>query len=393
MRRLQLHERFPRRFGVATLLALMLTAPLPQAAGAAGNGFEVLAHMNTTTGILPWGALALAPDGRLHGTAVESGARNNGTVFRISTSGKLTVQHAFTRKGPPGYAPYTGLILANDGNFYGVNSNGGALLAGTVFKMTPGGDITPVHAFDRDVESGDPTTALVQASDGDLYGTTYYAPNRTCCGTAFRLSLAGTFETLHVFDLEDGNYPGSLVEGPDGNLYGTTWAGGAHGAGTVFRLSRAGALTVLHDFGATPSDGAMAGAGLLLGADGNFYGVTASGGKKGNGTAFRMTPAGDLVVLHSFAGSPDGGSQPQSALIQARNGSFYGTTRAGGPEGNGTVFRMQADGKVTTLHEFAGFDGWQPSGSLVQADDDMLYGTTAKGGDADDGVVYRIKAK
>ena len=130
----------------------------------------------------------------------------------------------------------------------------------------------------------------------------------------------------------------------------------------------------------------------MQGSDGNFYGTTSAGGTYGIGTVFRITPSGALTTLHSFTGSD--GANPEAALVQSADGSFYGTTNAGGPSGHGngygTVFRITPTGVLTTIHSFAGSDGFSPQASLIQGSDGNLYGTTSAGGDKGIGTVFKI---
>jgi len=193
---------------------------------------------------------------------------------------------------------------------------------------------------------------LVQATDGNFYGTTSeggaFANDQ---GTVFKITPSGTLTTLHTFDyvrdFANGAYPvAGLVQGTDGNFYGTTRDGGngnqeVGGNGTIFKISPSGSFTILHRFNFT--DGAEPVAGVIQATDGNFYGTTKSGGTNGFGTVFKITPSGTLTTLYSF-GSQSGcteGYFPVAGLVQDTNGNFYGTT-AGGPcqQSNGTVFRL-----------------------------------------------------
>ncbi|HEU4592915.1 MAG TPA: choice-of-anchor tandem repeat GloVer-containing protein, partial [Steroidobacteraceae bacterium] len=207
---------------------------------------------------------------------------------------------------------------------------------------------------------------------------------------------------------------GPLIQGQDGALYGVTSNGGAHGGGgTVFRITLEGVYDVLHSFGGSPTDGIVPMGGLVQGSDGDFYGVTASGGanhclqipQDGSncGTVFKVTPAGDTTILHSFGSSPGDGITPTASLTQANDGNFYGTTVSGGandcgaaPNSCGTVFRVTPEGITTTLHSFGtGFmpgllpmDGIAPQSALAQGPDGALYGTTASGGNGRCGFEY-----
>ncbi len=193
---------------------------------------------------------------------------------------------------------------------------------------------------------------LVQASDGDFYGTTYGGGTYVYYGTVFKITSKGVLTTLHSFDSSDGASPnGGLVQGRDGNFYGTTMSFGAHNWGTAFEITAAGKFTTLYNFCSEVNcaDGASPKAGLVLGTDGNFYGTTFIGGAnvscssgQGCGTIFKIA-AGELTTLYSFCSQAncDDGETPLTGLLQGTNGSFYGTTRAGGAGfGGGTIFSL-----------------------------------------------------
>ncbi len=146
---------------------------------------------------------------------------------------------------------------------------------------------------------------------------------------------------------------GPLIQGTDGNLYGAAPAGGSgacpNGCGTVFRVTPAGVITVLYSFGSNAADGQTPSGGLVQSIDGNFYGLTWTGGNTPPGSAtpncncgtiFRITPAGEETVLYSFGTNANDGKQPSGALLQASDGNFYGTTRSGGTSNDGTVFKL-----------------------------------------------------
>lgn len=167
-----------------------------------------------------------------------------------------------------------------------------------------------------------------------LYGTTELGGAH---GTVYVVSPSGAFTTLYGFNNTDGSLPfGALVQAADGNLYGTTWFGGANDAGTVFRITLTGTLTTLHSF--DNSDGSQPYGALVQGTDGNLYGMTSKGGTNAEGTIFQITPGGTLTTLHSFDGTD--GSEPLGGLVQGTDGKFYGTTGFGGSAGAGTIFSL-----------------------------------------------------
>jgi uncharacterized repeat protein (TIGR03803 family) len=248
---------------------------------------------------------------------------------------QFDVMHSFAGGASDGASPQAALIQGTDGNFYGTTVRGGLFDEGTVFRMTPAGSVAVLHTF------GHPCPGCTHGAGPEA----------------------------------------ELLQGIDGNFYGTTARGGTSGLGTVFRMTPDGTVTTLHSFlGVGGSDGASPVAGLFQTPDDNFYGTTPSGGTFNRGTVFRMTPAGSVTVLHSFAGGGTDGSEPTAALIRGSDDAFYGTTSTGGNansiDGAGTVFRMTADGAVTILHAFVNGFGSRPLGALVQASDGNFYGTT-----------------
>jgi uncharacterized repeat protein (TIGR03803 family) len=332
-----------------------------------------------TTGNIPNAPLVQASDGNFYGTTVNSGAFYGGTVFKVTPAGTLTVLHSFCEQQgcADGDSPSAALVQASDGNFYGTTYSGGDDLAcqsgcGTVFRITLGGRLTTLHLFDGH-DGKWPAAQLTQASDGNLYGTTVNG-GAYGMGTVFKMALDGTLITLYSFHGQDGNPYARLVQGSDGNFYGTTAWGGTDGVGTVFRVTPQGSLTTLHSF--TGPDGAYVPAGLVQASDGNFYGTTVNGGPDGNGTIFRITPDGTLTTLHTF---PDYtlGRYPSGLLVQGTDGNLYGATRAGGFYQNGTVFKMTLEGDLTSLHSFNSSKGeGSGPGTLMQATDGNFYGVT-----------------
>jgi uncharacterized repeat protein (TIGR03803 family) len=156
------------------------------------------------------------------------------------------------------------------------------------------------------------------------------------CAAATIAIPAQTFATVHSFDGTDGEYPiGVLVQVTNGDLYGTTYEGGANGDGTVFKITPSGTLTTLYSFCSQSgcADGSGPEGGLVQATNGDVYGTTSAGGANGDGTVFKITLGGTLTTLHSFDGTD--GAYPE-ALVQATNGDFYGTASAGGANSGAT---------------------------------------------------------
>jgi uncharacterized repeat protein (TIGR03803 family) len=276
----------------------------------------------------------------------------------------------------PAKYPKAALVQGSDGNLYGTTAYGGASGNGTVFQVTTNGGLTVMASF-HGTNGSHPFAALLQGGNGNFYGTTAYGGTNGNHGTVFQMTSAGALTTLVSFDGANGSRPvAGMVQGSDGNLYGTTAGGGMYNLGTVFKMTPAGALTALVSFAG--GNGSAPFAALLQGSDGNFYGTTADRGASGGGTAFKMTSAGALTTLVSFSGAS--GWNSGAGFVQGTDGMFYGTTDAGGGAGLGTVFKMTSAGARTTLVSFGGANGVFCISGLVQGSDGNFYGTTAGGG-------------
>jgi uncharacterized repeat protein (TIGR03803 family) len=378
-------SKSPRLFRI--LIAAAVVALVTSSVAGAQVPFEVLHEFSHDRSVLP-NALVQAADGDFYGTTYQGGAFGAGTAFKVTRSGTVTVLHEFAGgdRGPDGGSPASSLIQATDGNFYGTTEYGGeAGGRGTVFRMTPTGVVTVLHSFVCASEGCGPQAPLIQAADGNLYGTTSSGGSPVSAGSLFKISPDGTFAVLHAFNGADGAEPATaLLQAADGNFYGTTAYGGAQLGGTIFRMAPDGSVTILHAI--ADSEGLRFSA-LVQGADGNFYG-TSQYDPLGRGAVFKTTPAGSLTILHRFTGTNGDGASPEAALLRGTDGNFYGMTYFGGDSptdaGRGTVFRVTPDGTVSTVYAFTGLDG-HPSTQLVQGSDGNLYGTTT-----DHGSVFRI---
>jgi uncharacterized repeat protein (TIGR03803 family) len=374
--------------------------------------FKTLVNFDQTNGRLAVASLVQGTDGNQYGTTAEGGANGVGTVFKVSATGKLATLYSFCSQTncTDGSAPYAGLSLGTDGNFYGTTIGGGDhSTGGTVFKITSTGALTTLYSFcaQTNCTDGDePDAGLIQATNGNFYGTTV-SGGANGAGTVFKITLAGRLTTLHSFcaqtNCTDGFGPAAaLVQTSKGEFYGTTVLGGAYGEGTIFKITAAGNLTTLYSFcvrGYPCADGSNPSAGLVQAPNREFYGTAFGGGANNFGTVFKITASGTLTTLYSFCGEPKcaDGDNPASALVRATDGNFYGTTSAavirGGQNGDGTVFKITAAGTLTTLHSFSGTDGDGPVGGLVQATNGNFYGTTPIGGADQDGTLFGVYVK
>jgi uncharacterized repeat protein (TIGR03803 family) len=417
-----------RACGLFLLWAAMAVALPAQttAVSPATPTFTTLHSFDFTDGKEPSATLVQGTNGNLYGTTLFGGPFGGtcpqqfgcGTVFTITPSGALTSIYSFCSQSgcPDGANPYTTLVQATNGDFYGTTSQGGGNNAcpfgcGTVFKISPSGTLTTIYSFCSQIgckDGANPMAGLIQATDGDFYGTTYVGA-RHIAGTIFKITPSGTLTTLYSFcpqrGCKDGANPmAALVQATNGDFYGTTSQGGANngpGPGTVFKITPKGALTTLYSFwshsqGDNCPDGANPYAALVQATNGDFYGTTSQGGTNGpgSGTVFKITPGGTLTTLYSFCEQSNctDGSQPLAALVQAANGHLYGTASSGGANGNGTVFKITPSGTLTTQFSFPrdGTDGYEPQAGLVQDANGKFYGTAGGGGANNYGTVFSL---
>jgi uncharacterized repeat protein (TIGR03803 family) len=390
-----------------------------------------------------------ATDGDFYGTSYGGPYPGNGFVYKVTTAGVLTILHEFN--GNDGYNPQGRLVEGSDGNFYGTTHDVYGNGYGTIFKITPSGVLTTLHTF-IDYDQGHyPTATMIQGQDGKFYGTTesnifsitsskifkvfadvggvgellqledgtfvgtQVSGEASDDGSIFNMTSAGVMTNLASFEDPFGRNPSTgVIQGSDGDFYGVAPYGGRFGPqldyGTVFKLSlQEVPLITLHRFNG--SDGENPNSKLIQGKDGNFYGVTLGGGNydnfgESNGTIFKMNSAGLVTSLHNFSlfneganssGTNDDGAHPAGALFQASDNSLYGLATDGGANGSGTIFKITTQGSFTTLYSFDALDdqhrngnGGAPAGALIQGPDGALYGTTYYGGTGGNGTIFKV---
>lgn len=358
-----------------------------------------VAHCQTPTivyqyanGVDGEGAVIEGSDGAYYALFPNGDVNLCGTAARLTTSGDYNVLYTFACAVPdPGY-PDGAILQGGDGNFYSTTSIGGTQSGicgnpgcGTIFKLTPMGNLTVLHQFQPNADGMSPRAGLIEGSDGDFYGMTPFGGDAAQNGIIFKISASGAYTVLHVFSGgAGGSHPmGTLVQGSDGDFYGMTSDGStcttfhsnvpAH-CGTIFKITPVGNFVVLHSFtggtdGSQPYSGQGFGLGLVEGSDGAFYGTTQAGGNvslcsgDGCGTIFRITSSGDFSTIYTFQGGADD-SNP-SGLMLASDGNLYGATA-------NNIFRVTISGNLTTLYSSGAQFGQQ--GSFFPIADDLLQG-------------------
>jgi uncharacterized repeat protein (TIGR03803 family) len=336
--------------------------------------YTTLYNFSGPGGNIPTGQLTQGADGNLWGITKNGGvgpcsSEGNpgcGTIFEISTGGALTSLYSFD--GSTGYIPAGGLTLATDGNFYGVTTTGGEFNQGAAFQFTPWGDLSDFFGFCMEdcpegyvLNGADPTTKIIQGTDGNLYGTTPYG-GTYCgirgCGVFFKLTTSPFLGimTFHSFHSGVGGPTTSVVQGLDGNFYGI--------AGNFFKITSPTYSLVKFN---NPFLIGWPIGGIILGTDGNFYGASIGGSTTyGCGVIYQMTPSGTFTTMYNFTGVNDG-CTPESPLIQASDGNFYGLSKGE------LFFQVTPTGAFTPI-----YSGVQ--GTLMQATDGNFYGTDPTGG-------------
>jgi uncharacterized repeat protein (TIGR03803 family) len=366
--------------------------------------------------------------GNVYGASTYGSVRNCaqgpcGAIYKIDSKGKETTLYNF--KGPPDGANPVAVMLDASGTIYGTTEGGGTSTlqycgggCGTVFKLTSSGKETVLHSFSKPPGDGIlPRSGVIRDSNRTLYGTTYMGGEHTAYGnpgegTVYKI-VNGKESLLYDFTGgDDGGLPNAALLLSGGVLYGTTVFGGSSnnrqcvtvfgpGCGTVFKVEH-GKETVLYTFN-NQSDGGYTAASLIADKSGNLYGTASLGGdlncqfSRGNppgcGVVFKVTPSGEESVLYTFKGKTDG-AWPSAALVMDAADNLYGTTvlagnlNCQGGYGCGTIFKLDTAGKFTVLHTFVGSDGRAPT-TLIQDGQGKFYGV-ASGGTYDYGVVYEL---
>ena len=267
---------------------------------------------------------------------------------------------------------------------------GGTYNFGTIFKITSTGTLTILRHFNSLTDGANPYGSLTIGTDGNFYGLTSTG-GTSSYGTIFKITPAGVFTVLRHFSITaDGANPqGSLVLGSDGNFYGITRRGGVAGWGTIFKSDPRGTYTVLRSL-ANATDGRTCYGSLAGSTDGNFYGITSTGGTFTNGTIFKVTPSGTYTVLRNMKATTDGSSNTNSLV--SSGGFLYGLCFYGGTNGQGTIIKISTTGTFTVLRNLNYLtDGSIPKGSLIVGTDRNLYGMNGSGGANAGGTVSKFQ--
>jgi uncharacterized repeat protein (TIGR03803 family) len=318
-----------------------------------GGDVTTLVSFGGPNGDYPEEGLIEGADGNFYGTTYQAGGMAGGAIFKMTPAGAFTNLHHFDCMNGEGLGPICRLTQTPNGEIYGTTFYGGTSgcfgnSAGTVFKITTNGEFTTVLSFNR-TNGANPQCGLILGSDSALYGSTSGGggPSGDGYGTIFRLTTNGVLTTLHTFDYPiDGSVPsGHLLQASDGNFYGTTEYGTNNSFGTIFRMTPAGTLTTLVSFNGT--NGSNPHGDLIQPSDGFIYGRTIAGGRFDKGTLFKLSTNGVLTTILNFDGT--NGVGPLAAMVVGRDGNLYGTTVIGGSGGGGVAFRLVPQPHITHI--------------------------------------------
>jgi uncharacterized repeat protein (TIGR03803 family) len=247
------------------------------------SGTVTLLHsFSVSDGYQPYEPPIQGTDGNFYGTTSQGGTNSLGTVYKITPSGTLTTLYSFDNTH--GDFPHASLVQGTDGNFYGTTIGGGTNGGwGVVYKITASGKLTVIYNFDL-THGGQPISPLVQGSDGNFYGTTSQG-GTPGYGVVFEITSAGKLTVLHGLNgTTDGYAPiAGLVQATDGNFYGSANQGGnsancTGGCGTIFRISPIKPYHYKPVYNFDDTTGQLPQVTLIQHTNGILYGDTQEGG-------------------------------------------------------------------------------------------------------------------
>jgi uncharacterized repeat protein (TIGR03803 family) len=348
-----------------------------------------------SNGSSPQGSLMAASNGKLYGMTYSGGINNNGVLFEYDPTLNSFANKIDFNTASAGANPTSSLILASNGKLYGMTSAGGTYGVGTLFEFdTITSSYTKKVDFDGPVNGFSPKGTLLQASNGKLYGMAN-SGGANNDGVLFEYDPATSVFTkkANFLAASTGSNPfGTLIQAKNGLLYGTTYNGGTLGNGTLFEydpLTASLTTKVNFDYALT---GANPYSALLQVSTGKLYGMTLNGGADSSGVLFSYDISTGICSkkMDFNYHVPAGGYNPNGALVEGANGKLYGLTTLGGASDNGVIFEYDTASSVYTVkHSLNGSsDGLSPQSSLVMASDKKLYGLASNGGAVGYGTLF-----
>lgn len=349
-----------------------------------------LLKVDLTTDITTSGnalGLVQAPDGLLYGTSRSGGANSAGTIFSLNTTGVLTALYAFpSGSGTTSASAVAPPVLGPDGKIYGVTYGGGANGLGSAYAYEIGVGYSLLTSFTSTTAAGRLPVCLARGSDGNLYGASAFGGQNNT-GAIFGLSTAGVFVFTRPVESSLGTIPTRVSQTSDGTLYWMTNEGGPSNYGQVWKKTPGSDAVVLVPLNGTVSNPARS-AVLLPALDGNFYFMSSNA--SGVGALVRVSPAGASARVATFTSGTSGtGTSPQGYLVQAADGTFYGTASAGGTNGEGTIFKYTTAGGLVALASMATATTGRTPTDVVLGGDGNLYAISTAGAGAT-GAIFSV---
>jgi len=368
---------------IAKLLVFLAALLLLPASVSAQTFTDLIDFTDSSFGSPGYVSLAQGRDGNLYGTTAAAPITGTGTVFSTTPLGTVKMEFGgFDWEN--GAHPEGSLTLAPDGTFYGTTEFSNS--AGVIFNITSNADYTVVHQFQGDVDGSYPIAPPILGTDGFLYGTTTGYPHGLP-STVYKYDPStGTVTLLHSFGKSVGLY-WALTQGIDGDLYGVALQGGPNKLGSIFRMTTSGLLRYVYNFPGGDA-GQNPNGPLVQLNDGNFYGTASFVGTASGGIVFKMTPGGDISIIHNFNLDDPNGWAPITGLTLGSDGLLYGFANAGGSNNYGVIYRLTTSGNYTALYNLTAYSA--TLAPLTQHTNGMFYGVASYGGANNFGMVYRF---
>lgn len=346
-------------------------------------------------GRYPYGSLSIGPNGNLFGQTYSGGKFDKGIMFEYNAATSVFTKRFDFDQADEGAMNISGLMHGTDGWVYGTTYMGGQYHGGTIYRINPDNrEFESLYEFDISTYGGNPYSGLMQADDGFFYGVNPFG-GTVGAGTIYRFDANSKIVTVleDLITPSEGKKPsGPPVQASDGFLYGLTNQGGAMGHGAIYRFNLSNSTySKLADFQDAASGSRPVGS-FIEAANGKLYALAEQGGQFGYGTLFEYDPTGGtfFVVVH-FDGL-NKGATPTGTLLEYDDNIIYGMCSEGGLNDVGTIFVYDAITNICTkVHDFntAG-DGAYPLSSLMKASNEKIYGTTHFGGAYNSGVLFEM---
>lgn len=352
--------------------------------------YTIKTYFNGTDGRNPSGYLLLASDGNVYGLCYNGGAHHQGTFWKYTLNNGSVVKILDYEGQEDGGAPLGGLLQASNGHLYGLILGYGSSLAGTLFEYNLTTEsYSKKLDFHNSFEGMGLRASFIQASNDKLYGL--------ADGGVYGKGILLEYDPIQhshnkLLDFKDslGFSPmGSLMQASNGKLYGTLSQGGVNSAGVLFEYDLTNmTYHIIYNFMTT--EGERPEGKIVQGSNGKLYGTTVNGGINGVGVLFEYDPTTNVYAKKVDFDLATLGGLPNGELVES-NGKLYGVTKRGGSSSKGVLFEYDPATNVYTKKiDFDGYyKGKYPVTGMVLAGDNNLYGVTLEGGTSNRGVLFQ----